>query len=77
MRDLNTARVFASAILVLSALTACSPPDRPAPPEPRSLESAILAMRTGDVARLRSDLGKGKGLARRASGLSERLDPEA
>lgn len=72
-----TARVLATAALVLLILGACSPTESYPPPPPRTLASAERALRIGDINRLRSDLGKDAGLATRAADLAARFDPQA
>jgi hypothetical protein len=61
-------------VLFLAACTTATPEP---PPEPRSLISAVEAMRTGDLARMRADQGKGAGLTAHGSALALHLDPEA
>lgn len=57
-------------------LCACAPVPPPPPPG-GSLAEARAALSRGDAVALRACLGHGAGLAARAGGLAERLDPRA
>jgi hypothetical protein len=65
--------------LVITALVlllfSCTHKEDP-PPEPRTLQSGWRAIATGDLERLRADLGKDAGFAERATHLAQDLDPE-
>ena len=75
VRPTQLARGMATAALVLLLFPACSPPDKPMAPAPRSLQAGVAALRTGDLQALRKDLGQGEGFAARARELADRLDP--
>ena len=72
----SSARGPAIAVLVL-CICACTPAPPEKPPAFRSPEAALSALRTGNLAAIRENLGKGEGFSARAIELQQSLDPAA